>query len=291
MNKILEEWCQKRTPCSTWKKGLTSPAPHIVEDELFVAMTNMYIKTMYNLDFRLLPSHFEVALIGNSTIADMPSVFSSVHEARPYFSLIARRALYFLKVAIQGKKNEEMQNDLAVAKDSDNGIVSTVFKKYYHEVFLWYSAFHPLLEIIRKDKNHKEYMTAMMLENCMKSAILRFAGGKAKDVEHDDISSFGNGCESYDDVNLVKLSYIKLNLRYDNEIISDKIAEIDIEVLASAPSDEDDFVVPDHIVRGVEYGFLTPLEGLGQRKGVGPWYGRQTMLWYDISRVDIKCQK
>lgn len=304
----------------TYKEGLGSPVPDVIEDELCRAFVLLDIKTMYSSDSRSSSEHFEMSTLGTSSINTMPAAFSSVREAEPYFALIAQRALHFLNGAVKlieessanTKCNAEPQAQVTSSgalesNQAANGqaLIAAALNKYFHEMYHWTAAFEPVLRRVGKDKGSHEYIHAKVLENHTKSAIVRFIGATAMDIEPSlsQPSSHGMDRSNNSPERVVSLFDIALNMKLNDMSKDSGKAALNVE-LAVDPGlkytggttiklgpDWTESSPPEHIIKGVEYGFLNPLEAFGKRKGVGPWYQEKTMFWYNIAGVDEKREK
>jgi len=92
---MIEYWLSSQPPKRGYKEGLTSPASHIVEDELIQALSFFDHQLMKFVDPRPLETHMLMKKYGEDTVREMPDNFESIDEARLYQILIIRRIDHF----------------------------------------------------------------------------------------------------------------------------------------------------------------------------------------------------
>jgi len=92
---MIEYWLSSQPPKRGYKEGLTSPASHIVEDELIQALSFFDHQLLKFVDLRPLETHMLMKSYGEDTVREMPDNFESLHEARLYQILIIRRIDHF----------------------------------------------------------------------------------------------------------------------------------------------------------------------------------------------------
>jgi hypothetical protein len=136
---------------------MTSPAEHIIEDELVRAISRLDLQIVtYTIDPRPTQVHKELHTEGAGTIQNMPSSFSNLGEARMYLDLVQRRALHFvLRVEDeQYQKVGKVKVNLpslkyvgTVTLTEWGGFhgMSDEYLMHYGEILRWQSAFQALL--------------------------------------------------------------------------------------------------------------------------------------------------
>lgn len=79
--------------------GLKSPKETEVEDDLVQAFARLDLQIMSYMDPRPPEVHRVLKEEGNEAISNMPTIFSTVEEARLYWELVQRRTSHFIATA------------------------------------------------------------------------------------------------------------------------------------------------------------------------------------------------
>jgi hypothetical protein len=169
--KLLEEWLGEYEHSNSYVKGISSPAPHIVEDQLIQAAGFFETQIIGFFDHRPMEAHAKLKTEGSETIRLMPNTFRELDEARRYWDLIARRCMHFLcETSAKGKNSYMTQQPLeggniSFGPDSTHRAytspVETLveFKsqqtQYTQEVARWRSAFSDLYSKIKRSSNKR----------------------------------------------------------------------------------------------------------------------------------------
>lgn len=79
--------------------GIASPAPHLIEDDIFQAANFFDCQISAYLYSRPALEHGRLHHEGDETIAHMPMIFETMRDAHRYAMLIFRRIVhFFLKI-------------------------------------------------------------------------------------------------------------------------------------------------------------------------------------------------
>ncbi|KAH6682524.1 hypothetical protein B0J14DRAFT_127115 [Halenospora varia] len=101
---LLEEWMShqldSRRPLLP---GISSPAPDIIEDQIFQHVRLLEVEGAWLCDPRPKEYHERLRLEGSETIQEMPEKFSDLHEAKLFLDLIIRRTHHFIGAVRPGK--------------------------------------------------------------------------------------------------------------------------------------------------------------------------------------------
>ncbi|KAH7319187.1 hypothetical protein BKA65DRAFT_556611 [Rhexocercosporidium sp. MPI-PUGE-AT-0058] len=93
--KLIQEWKAEQKEAEKHPQGFSSPAPDVVDDFLVQTFGRMEIQAMSVFDPRPVQVHKLLKTEGKEVIQQMPSVFSSIAQARIYLDLINRRLMHF----------------------------------------------------------------------------------------------------------------------------------------------------------------------------------------------------
>jgi hypothetical protein len=159
--KLLHEWLREKS--SPNHSLLSSPAPHVIEDELIHAFHRLDLQVLTYHDTRPAELHQSFKIHADMALKGMPSIFLSLPQARLYLDLTMRRSLHFLATALFAGKADELEQIGANIKSEGGGDLPgglnsfsspkdvpiwllTERDKYLEEVLRWASAFDPLLK-------------------------------------------------------------------------------------------------------------------------------------------------
>ncbi|KAH6711588.1 hypothetical protein BKA61DRAFT_578030 [Leptodontidium sp. MPI-SDFR-AT-0119] len=93
--KLIQEWKAEQKEADKHPQGFSSPAPDVVDDFLVQTFGRMEIQAMSVFDPRPVEVHQVLKSEGKEVVQQMPSVFSSIAQARVYLDLINRRLMHF----------------------------------------------------------------------------------------------------------------------------------------------------------------------------------------------------
>lgn len=171
--KLLEEWLGEYEHSTTYVRGISSPAPHIVEDQLIQAAGFFETQIIGFFDHRPVELHTKMKTEGSETIRLMPTSFRELNEARRYWELITRRIMHFLcETSAKGKNAYRISPDLpddndtvSLGPDSTHMAYMTPFDiqvefksqqaQYREEITRWRAAFSDLYSKIKRSSNER----------------------------------------------------------------------------------------------------------------------------------------
>merc|ERR1712093_81022 len=93
--KLIQEWKAEQKEAEKHPQGFSSPAPDVVDDLLMQTFGRMEIQATSVFDPRPVEVHEVLKSEGKEVVQQMPSVFSSIAQARIYLDLINRRLMHF----------------------------------------------------------------------------------------------------------------------------------------------------------------------------------------------------
>jgi hypothetical protein len=153
------------------KDDTTSPAPHIVEDELIEAFARLDLQIMIYIDPREASIHRTLKNEGTYSVRHMPDLFTTVDEARKYWELIQRRTSHFIAAVAAVAQGEGTGQDmvevdmgcgtgsmtfypesevrLALTESQSQSLRGEYFQ-YSGEITRWFSAFTPFYEALEE---------------------------------------------------------------------------------------------------------------------------------------------
>lgn len=172
--KLLEEWLREYQDSKSYPAGISSPAPHIIEDQLIQAAGFFETQIIGFFDCRSADAHAELKREGSETIRLMPKIFRDMDEARQYWELIARRVMHFVCETSSRARNaqpvwrqsptgdEAMKEDIHMGPALEQGASADKFvefkieqQEYAHEISRWRSAFSELYSKIKRSANRR----------------------------------------------------------------------------------------------------------------------------------------
>lgn len=143
---------------------LGSPLPHLIEDDLIHAFSNLDIQIITLGDPRPPSLYSKLKHEGSHTIASMPCPFISVEQARLYWELIQRRTSHFIG-AVAGqlslRKDSHMNIDMGlgsgpipISPESEimfstydmSPTLLAEYHSYVSEITRWFTSFNPFYE-------------------------------------------------------------------------------------------------------------------------------------------------
>lgn len=159
---LMEDWHARNTRNPTEILGTNSPSPSTVEDELLQAISRLDIQAVTFLDPRPKETHDRMRHYGQASINTMPTIFSSLKEARVYLEVVIRRLGHFLELILY----DESEGCLKAINQSLNYPESVLAdqRMYMKELRLWHASFMPLLEHSRTPGGREDFLGAIALE-------------------------------------------------------------------------------------------------------------------------------
>lgn len=146
------------------KIGLGSPLPHLIEDEIIHAFSNLDLQIITFADARPPSLHAKLKHEGFHTIATMPYPFTSVQQARLYWELIQRRTSHFIGEAAGQtslRKDSQMNIDMGLGSGpipispeseimfSTSELPPALVAEYHSyalEITRWFTSFEPFYQ-------------------------------------------------------------------------------------------------------------------------------------------------
>ena len=207
-HQILQAWMSENTRGISHSLSISSPAPHIVEDDLVYAFSQLDLQILTIADARDHKVHDCLMHLGDETIANMPTTFKDINEARVYWDLVMGRSYHFLLSAWELSRSEELArpfmamspshtfitNSSKTLHSTPNVITDELLeqqKLYAAEVSRWHRAFHPIWIRLSKTARDKELLTAtIVLVNCIALEIMVAAVAFPDQMSYDKFCPF-----------------------------------------------------------------------------------------------------
>lgn len=189
-HQILQNWLSEHHHNISHSAGISSPAPHVVEDDLVYAFAQLDLQIITIADTRGHEFHNSLKHLGDDTISNMPRVFQDVNEARFYWKIVMTRSYHFLLTAWEMSHSEELAipfstpspshtfitNSSKTLHSTPNIITVELLEEqgiYAAEISKWHCAFHPIWMELSKTAQSKELLMAtMILINCIALEIM-----------------------------------------------------------------------------------------------------------------------
>jgi hypothetical protein len=189
-HQILQTWMSEHPHNISHNVGISSPVPHVVEDDLVHAFAQLDLQILTIADARGYKFHDSLKHLGNDTVASMPAIFKDINEARVYWNIVMARSYHFLLTAWEISRSEELARSVMTTSSSHTFITNgskTLHgtpniltdellgqqKFYAAEVSRWHWAFHPIWMSLSKTTRSKELLMAtMILINCIALEIM-----------------------------------------------------------------------------------------------------------------------
>ena len=145
--------------------GLSSPAPHIVEDEVIMTFIQLEIQVIIHTDRLSLDAHMLLKESGTSRLLGMPAVFQTFSEATIYATIVIRRCIHFMAVSWI------YDDEDSVAPDTSFSLLNRVSScssaegfrdqdRHSQELRRWHDAFSPLLQRARTTEGRNYFHAA-----------------------------------------------------------------------------------------------------------------------------------
>ena len=161
--KVLEQWVAQHPYKKLHEVGITSPAGHLIEDDIIRASACFDFQIMGYFDPRPAHVHAKLRCEGDETIAQMPTKFRTITEARRYSLVGLKRILHscreigevtrngsltstsdyhlMLKEGISGLSLASEESDLSKSMPGDTDTLVAQQRQYSQEIERWRSAF------------------------------------------------------------------------------------------------------------------------------------------------------
>lgn len=207
-HQILQTWMSEHPHSISHNVGISSPAPHIVEDELVHAFAQLDLQILTIADARGHEFHDSLKHLGGDTIAYMPAIFKDINEARVYWNIVMARSYHFLLTAWEISRSEELARPFVTKSPSHTFITNSSKtlhstpniltdellrqqRVYAEEVSRWHYAFHPLWTTLLKTAGNKELvMATMIFINCIALEIMVAAVAFPDQTSYDEYLPF-----------------------------------------------------------------------------------------------------
>jgi hypothetical protein len=195
---LVEDFLAEHPHPNSDEEGITSPAPHIIEDNLLQAASYFETQIVGLIDGRSLEDHARLKLEGNETIARMPRTFKDLHEACVYWDLVSRRSMHFvceysseshrglnLYAEYEARKPTGLADKLSDPLSSSNSQLDgerlahyqCKRNEYLNDIARWSAAFSDLYSRLKRTTNQRQIMGAHTLY--VKSRSMEMGVGSA----------------------------------------------------------------------------------------------------------------
>jgi hypothetical protein len=182
---MLQDWLTKHHQSTLLDRGLRSPAPVTVDDELVGAFEHLDLQISTIYDARPIELHKTIIEEGRYVIEHMPSTFSTLTDAQRYLTVVMKQSHHFFATTWQSTEPSSLVADFVTTPPGPLAIVagvntnSTSFivpdflraeqKPYAEDVLRWSQAFEPLFQRTR-------LVEKIGSENYVTSALLKMHG-------------------------------------------------------------------------------------------------------------------
>jgi hypothetical protein len=205
LNGWLPQWVPKGKDESILK-GLRSPAPHMIEDELVQAFARLDSYTMSTMDVDPIQIHSSLKPEIGDILRLMPETFLDIEEARMYFDLMWRNVLHFIlwvhgwggSIGFDPQRSEINQqvHEQSTLHSSSKRELEEELKRdpamslqarQHSEVFeKWTAAFEPLFHQSRTAAGRKDFAAATILRMHAKAGYISISGGFRNCLDFDN---------------------------------------------------------------------------------------------------------
>lgn len=205
---VLQAWMSEHPHSISHNVGISSPVPHVVEDDLVHAFAQLDLQIVTIADARGYEFHDSLKHLGDDTVANMPAVFKSTSEARVYWDIVMARSYHFLLTAWEMSRSEELARPFVATSLSHTFITNASktlhgtpniltdelleqYKFYAAEISRWHRAFHPIWTSLSKSTRNKELLMAtLILINCIALEIMVAAVAFPDQTTYDEFRPF-----------------------------------------------------------------------------------------------------
>lgn len=203
LNGWLPQWVSKDKNDHELK-GLRSPAPHKIEDELVQAFARLDTVAIGSMDLEPIQIHPSLKPEVSDILRLMPEQFWDIEEARMYHDLIWRTVIHFILwmhgwgapvgydtskapspgQIFEGQSKRAFVNDLKAKPDM------LAEARRHCELFeRWTAAFDPLFRQSRTPAGRKDFIAATVLRLHFKAGYISISGGFADPLDFDKRTS------------------------------------------------------------------------------------------------------
>ncbi|RDW85407.1 hypothetical protein BP5796_03732 [Coleophoma crateriformis] len=200
--KLWLEWLEQQYPNlassgrhqrNSSMPGLTPPAPCIVEDEIFQAFTRLDCEVMTYSDTRPQSSHLKLKSIGMADVRDMPPKFSTLREARKYWSLVESRAMHYIASSYERTDGPKQGHEPHFIFNSAEEIPENHLlekDQLINDIHRWLAACEPILERASSDKESADRMgiIALIVHSKFRLVGLRVHVKPCREIAYDEHS-------------------------------------------------------------------------------------------------------
>lgn len=164
---VLDEW--KATHKHLLGDGISSPAPHVVEDEVIRTFTQLEIQVITHTDDMPLDVHLRLKESGASGLAKMPKIFQTVEDALIYGKIVMRRCVHFISMcwAYDDGNSAAPSTSFSLMDRVSACTNPEAFReqeKYVKELIRWHDAFLPILQRARTPTGKEYFFAATCLQ-------------------------------------------------------------------------------------------------------------------------------
>jgi hypothetical protein len=195
---LVENFLAEHPHPNPREEGITSPAPHIIEDKLLQAASYFETQIVGLFDGRSRQDHAKMKKEGTETIVRLPKTFKDLDEACTYWELVSRRSMHFVceystgcteglnpyadyetaELSSLGKTvPESASTSDEVPGEEQLGRYQLERKKYLDDIAQWSAAFSDLYSKLKRTTNKRQIMGAHTLY--VKSKAMEMGVGSA----------------------------------------------------------------------------------------------------------------
>jgi hypothetical protein len=124
--KLLQEWLSLYPTTVNAIAGFSSPASHIIEDELMQAASFFDHQIVGFFDSRPAEVHSNMRHDGDALIENMPDEFKTLEEARLYHILLQRRASHFICETCKSRRGQHTHTTLPTENEVLEGALGNL---------------------------------------------------------------------------------------------------------------------------------------------------------------------
>jgi hypothetical protein len=181
-HRMLQVWLTKHHQSALLDRGLRSPAPVIVDDELIDAFEHLDLQISTIYDARPIELHRTIIEEGRYVIGHMPPTFSTLTDALRYLTVVMKQSHHFLATTWQSTQSSSLVADFATTPPGPLVVTSgvntnstsftvpdslrTEQEPYAQDVLRWSQAFQPLFQRTRlaEKMGSQNYVTSALLK-------------------------------------------------------------------------------------------------------------------------------
>ena len=165
-HRVLQDWLTKHHQSTILDRGLCSPAPVTVDDELVSAFEHLDLQISTIYDARPIELHRTIIEEGRYVIEHMPSTFKTLADAKRYLRVIMKQSHHFLATTWERTEASSLVAEFATTPPGPLVVISgvntnstsytvppcvrTEQELYAQDVLRWSRAFEPLFRQTRQ---------------------------------------------------------------------------------------------------------------------------------------------